>query len=426
MKKFIRLLIPVLILSLVFAQGLVTQAQSPVKLVMWSIADETDALHKTMVDAVDRYNKAHAGTIQIDITYIHNDQFKPQLEIATAGGKTPDIFQTWGGGVLQAQINAGVVRDIPALLGDAGKKFSAGGFGPGTFNSKRYAVPVDLSGVFLWANNEIMEQNGVALPDTWESLIAACKTLNSKGVIPIGLTNLDKWPGAFYAYYLIDRLGGSQAFMDAFSRKTSFADPVFVQAGKMIQEAVDANCFEPGFNGNKWDQGQLLFGGGQVAMQLQGNWLIDGAKKGGLDPKNLRVVPFPKVADGKGDPTDMIGGTGQSYAISAQAPKEADEALIELLSGDEFGKSVAVDASLMPALIGADQYIPDAVVKSMAQMLSKSANIQLYWDQFLPPALAQIFLQTNQDTFGKTTTPEKAAADMEAAAKAPAATQAAK
>ena len=425
MKKFIRFLIPLLILSLVLTQIHVLTAQAPVKLVMWSIADETDALHKTMVDAVARYNKAHEGKIEIDITYIHNDQFKPQLEIAIAGGKPPDIFQTWGGGVLLSQVKAGVVRDIPALTGDAGKKFGAAGFGPGTFDGKRYAVPVDLSGVFLWANSEIMEKNGVPLPDTWESLISACKALNDKGVVPIGLTNLDKWPGAFYTYYLVDRIGGPQVFLDAFNRKGSFQDAPFVQAGKMIQEAVDANCFEPGYNGNKWDSGQVLFGGGQVAMQLQGNWLIDGAKKGGLDPKNMRALPFPKVTGGKGDPTDMIGGTGQSYAISAKAPKEADDALIEMLSSEDFGKSVAVDASLMPALTVANQYIPDAVVKSMAETLAKSAYVQLAWDQFLPPALAQVFLQTNQDTFGKATTPEKAATDLEAAAKSAAATEAA-
>ncbi|HVO42469.1 MAG TPA: extracellular solute-binding protein, partial [Aggregatilineales bacterium] len=359
MKKLIRLLIPVLMIGLAFAQGSIIKAQSPVKIVMWSIADETDALHKTMLDAIDRYNKAHAGKVEVDVTFIHNDQFKPQLEIAIAGGKTPDIFQTWGGGVLQAQVAAGVVRDIPALLGDAGKKFAAGGFGPATINGKRYAVPVDLSGVFLWVNNDLLQQNNVPLPDTWDTLISDCKALHDKGVIPIGLTNKDKWPGAFYAYYLVDRIGGSQAFLNAFNRKGSFQDPPFIQAGKMIQDAVNANCFEPGYNGDTWDSGQVLFGGGQVVMQLQGNWLLDGAKKGGLDPKSLKALPFPSVAGGMGDPTDMIGGTGQSYAISAKAPKEADDAVIEMLSSPEFAQSVAVDASLMPAAAGGAEYIKD-------------------------------------------------------------------
>ena len=43
-----------------------------------------------MVNAVERYNKAHAGQVEVDITYIHNDQFKPQPEIAIAGEKPPN------------------------------------------------------------------------------------------------------------------------------------------------------------------------------------------------------------------------------------------------------------------------------------------------------------------------------------------------
>jgi raffinose/stachyose/melibiose transport system substrate-binding protein len=419
MNKLNRLLIPALIIGLVFAQGLVVKAQAPVKLAMWSIADETDALHKTMMDAVDRYNKAHEGKIQVDITYIHNDQFKPQLEIAIAGGKVPDIFQTWGGGGLQVQVASGVVREITALSGDAGKKF--GGLGPSTFDGKHYAVPVDLAGVFLWVDTALLQENNVPEPDTWATLISDCKALAAKGVIPIAVTNKDKWPGAFYNYYLADRLGGPELFANAVNRTNggSFADPLFVQANKMIQDAVDAGCFEPGLNGASYDQ--TLFGSGQAAMQLQGNWHLDGSVKAGLDPKDIKALPFPKVEGGKGDPADMVGGTGQAYAISAKAPKEADDAIIEMLSDPEFAKSVAQDAKLMPAATGGSEYITDPIIKSMSEALAKAPFIQLYWDQFLPPSLAQVFLQTSQDTFGKTTTPEKAAADLEAAAEAAAA-----
>jgi raffinose/stachyose/melibiose transport system substrate-binding protein len=425
MKKLIRFLVPALIISLLIAQGLVVRAADPVKIVMWSIADETDALHTPMVNAVERYNKAHAGQVEVDITYIHNDQFKPQLEIAIAGEKPPDVFQSWGGGQLQVYVNAGVVREVAALSGDAGKKFNAGAFGPGTVNGKRYAVPVDLAGVFLWVNVDILNENKLPMPDTWENLIADCKGLSAKSIIPIALNNKDKWPGAFYTYYLVDRIGGSQAFLNAFNGVdgATFADPVFVQAGTMIQEAVDAGCFEPGYNGIPYDQ--TLMGSGQAAMQLQGNWNLDGLRKAGLEDKSMKAMPFPAVKDGKGDPTDMIGGTGQSYIVSAKAPKEADDAIIEMLSSEDFGKDVAGVGNI-PAVAGGDQFLKDAIVQSMAGTLGKSAFVQLYWDQFLSPALAQVFLQGNQETFGKTTTPEKAAADMAAAAKAPAPTEAAK
>lgn len=42
-----------------------------------------------------------------------------------------------------------------------------------------------------------------------------------------------------YYGYLVDRIGGPEAFANAAQRKDggSFADPVFIEAGKRLQEA---------------------------------------------------------------------------------------------------------------------------------------------------------------------------------------------
>ncbi len=383
---------------------------------MWSISDQSDALHAPTDAAVKASIHAHAGQVVIDITYIPNDQFKAQLDAAIAGGNPPDIFQTWGGGVLQSYVTSGIVRDIPALSGDAGKRFSAGALAPSSFNGKHYAVPVDLAGVFLWVNTDILQRNNLPLPDTWTNLIADCRALHARGITPIVLTNRDKWPGAFWTYYLVDRLGGPQVFSNAYNRVNggTFADPVFVQAGKMIQDAVDANCFEPGYNVTGYDNGQNM-GSGQAVMQLQGNWLLGGMRAAGLNDTSIKALPFPAVEGGKGDPTDMVGGTGQAYAISARAPREAEDALIEMLSSESFTRRVA-EAGLVSAQAGADKYINDVIVRGVAQAFGKAAFMQLYYDQFMTPELSQVFLQTNQDLFGKSTTPGKAAADLEAAA----------
>ena len=150
-------------------------------------------------------------------------------------------------------------------------------------------------------------------------------------------------------------------------------------------------------------------------MQLQGDWNLGGLKQ--VDPvltaKSIRPLTFPVVEGGKGTATDFLGGTGEAFAVSAKAPTQADAAIVEMLSSDAFGKDIAA-AGLLPALVGYDKLITDPLEQQMAKSLGGATYVQLYWDQFLPPALAQISLQTTQDLFGKTTTPEKAAADLQA------------
>src|SRR5207249_3353489 len=58
----------------------------------------------------------------------------------------------------------------------------------------------------------------------------------------------------------------------------------------------------------------------------------------------------------------------------------------------------------------------DPIVRQMAKMLSDAPTIQLYYDQALPPALAQVHLDTAQQLFGLSITPEEAARKMQEAA----------
>jgi raffinose/stachyose/melibiose transport system substrate-binding protein len=419
MNKLSRIFALILVASMALATYVPARAaDAPVKITLWSIATEADGMHAATQGAIDRYNKAHEGKIQVEVTYIENDSFKTQLQVAVAGNEQPDAFQTWGGGLLQTYVESGIVREIADLSTDAGKVFSAGSLAPASFGGKHYAVPTNVAGVFLWTNVDMFKENGLALPDTWANFIAACKGLKEKGITPVQLNNKDKWPGAFWLIYLATRFGGPEAFSNAFNRvkDASFEDPAFISAGKAIQEAVDAGCFEEGYNGTAYDQ--TLIGGGLAAMQLQGDWNLPGMKNVDKDlvEKSIRPLLFPTVEGGKGVTTEMVGGTGQAFAVSAKAPKETDAALIEMFGSEQFGKDVA-EGGFMPALVGYDKFIKDPIVQEMAKAFSVATYVQLYYDQFLPPALAQVHLQTTQDLFGKVTTPEKAAADVEAAAK---------
>jgi endo-1,4-beta-xylanase len=393
-------------------------AQSePTVITMWNIATEGDPFRPVLQGAIDQFNAAHTD-VHFDVRSIGNETFKQQLQNAIAGGQPPDVFQTWGGGQLKALADAGIVRAIPELDGEADGRFIPNALATSTFDGAHYAVPANLAGIFLWYNQGLFTQHGVELPTTWDKLITACQQFRSKGITPIAMGNRDEWPGGFWMGYLVMRLQGTETFANAASgtNGAGFSDPVFVQAGQRIQDAVNAGCFQDGFNDADIDSAQNLFGTGAAAMQLQGDWLLGSLR--GMDQNfvtnNVRILPFPEVSGGSGLATDMLGGTGQSFAIAADAPPETANALIELLTSDSFGRA-AVDAGFIPALAGYDQSISDPLVATMAQMLTNASYVQLYYDQYLPPTLARAHLSTTHQLFGLTTTPEQAAQAMAAA-----------
>lgn len=346
---------------------------------------------------------------------------KIQLQVAIAAGNPPDIFQDWGGGVLKSFVEAGVVREIEALSGDARNAFRPAALGPSTFNGKHYAVPVDLVFSFFFYNRDLFAQHNVEPPTTWTEFLAACEAFRSVGIVPAAVGNKERWPGGFYMDYLVNRIGGQEAYERATYDQAhggTFTDPAFVQAWTRLHEAVEAGCFEEGVNGGLATDAGLQLVTGQAAMQLQGTWMPFFYR--GIDEEftnnSLDILPFPAVEGGIGNPADLMGGTGQAMAISASAPPEAEAALIEMLSSEQFARDLA-DAALIPAAAGYDHlFADDPIAMKMLEMLEEAASLHLLYATDLPPELAEVYWNASQQIFGLAITPEQAAAEMQAVA----------
>jgi raffinose/stachyose/melibiose transport system substrate-binding protein len=62
--------------------------------------------------------------------------------------------------------------------------------------------------------------------------------------------------------------------------------------------------------------------------------------------------------------------------------------------------------------------ISDPFLKRLQTLIADAPNVQLWYDQELPPKLGELHKDTSQALFGLSLTPEAAAQQMEAAAKA--------
>ncbi len=396
---------------------LTSETSKPIlHLKMWSIATEGDPNHKAVINAVSAYNAKHKD-IQIDATYVESESFKTQIQIAIAAGNTPDIFHDWGGGVLQNYIKAGVVREIKGLSG----KFRPAALGPSTFDGKHYAIPQDLVFSLFFFNKTLFSQYSVEVPVTWSKLMTACQVFKSHGIVPIAIGNKQGWPGALNMDYLINRIGGQDVYLKATYDQAhggTFTDPVFVGAWTKLWEAAKAGCFEDGVNGGGSDDAGLLLLTGKAAMQMQGNWMQSfyHANDKEFTEKNIDVLPFPAVEDGKGNPADLMGGTGQAMVISAKAPPEAEAALMEMMTSEQFARDLA-DSGLIPAATGYDNLFDNApLTMKMLKMLAEAPSLYLFYGTDMAPELVASYDNVTQQILGLATTPEQAANTMQAVA----------
>lgn len=385
------------------------------KLSIWHI--ETGVRQELLEASIKEFMKAHPD-IEVEAVQIPNDAYKTKLSVSMGGNNPPDLFHSWGGGWLKQFINAGQVMELTGKI-DTGLYLPAA-IGNATYDGKVYGAPLLMSLTQFFYNKEIFEKYGIEPPKTFDELLAVVDKLKAEGITPIALANKTKWPGALYLIYFANRIGGPDVFTEAYERNgRGFNDETFVKAGELIQQLVDRGAFNKGFNGLQYDTGQsrqLLYTG-KAAMELQVSSYISNvqAEMPGFE-KKLGIFPFPTVEGGKGSATDLVGGVSPVFSVSSgtKYPDEAVE-LLKWLTSKKLAQQMVDKAGVVAAVKGVEYR--DEYTQQLNEMLNQAQHLQTFYDQTLPPALAELHKDTTQALFGKTMTPADAAQHMEDAAK---------
>jgi raffinose/stachyose/melibiose transport system substrate-binding protein len=359
----------------------------------------------------DEYTAAHPN-VKIDIQVNENEAFKTKLTTLLQQGDVPDLFQTWGGGGLRQQVEAGLVKDITADIASWKDTINPGALGMYAVDGKNYGIPFDLGLVGFWYNTKTFTDAGIsAPPKTWSEFLTTVQTLQSKNVTPIALAGKDTWTGAFYWAYLAVRNCG-QAGMDKAVTSGDWSDPCFVKAGEQFKQLIDLKPFQKGFLAAPWDgagSGAAAMATYNGAMQLMGQWLPGtvNANSGGSRAmgEGLGWFPFPAVDGDAGDPFDGLGG-GNGFAVGKDAPPVTVDFLHSLDSLDAAKQWGALNSGILPTTVGSESSVTDPTMKSVLEGRAKAKFVQLYLDQATSPELGGAINEAVATLYAGTGTPE--------------------
>lgn len=395
-------------------------AGNPVKIVWWHV-QTADAEKKNWDDMAAAYMKDHPN-VQIEITVLENEAFKTKIATAMQSGNPPDLFQSWGGGVMQQYAQAGLIKDLTEDLKKDGwgDSFYPGPYSLFTYKGQQYGVPWRIGMVGFWYNKALFAKAGLAQPPaTWAEFLDAIKKLKAAGITPIALGEKDKWTGAFYWEYLAVRMGGQAAFDAAYGRQGKFTDGPFIEAGTRLKELVDLQPFATSFMADGYNESVALSANGKAAMELMGQWEAGAALNVAVDKDaykaNIGWFPFPSVDGMRGDASDVIGG-GDGFVIGKNAPAETIDFVRWLTSADNQAKMAAAGFAVPPVVKGAEKALTDPIVQQIFEHTANAKYFQLYYDQYMTPAVGQTVNDATQGLFAGTATPDEVAQQIESTA----------
>lgn len=384
-------------------------------LTLWHI--ETGKSEVAIEDAVERFESNNEG-VNVEVVRQENDPYKTKLSVAMGGGTPPDVFHSWGGGWLEKFVEAGQVKDISESIDT--EQFLPAALSPAEFDGKNYGAPLAMDIVPVWYNKEMFEELGLEEPETYDELLEIVETLKSNDIVPFSLANQSKWPGSFYYMYFAERFGGPELFNEAYNREgRGFDDEAYVKAGEKIQELAEMEAFPDGFNGMNFDTGQSrqLVYAEQAGMIIQGNWML-GTTRNDMPEfeEKLGFFLFPSIEGGEGSSKDIVGGVSPVFSVAEKSEnQELAAELVKELTSKETAQQLANTDGAISAV--KDVEYDDEYVAEISKVLEEAEYMQTFYDQTLPPELAEVHLDTTQALFGLSITPEEAAKEVEEKAK---------
>jgi raffinose/stachyose/melibiose transport system substrate-binding protein len=396
-------------------------SSGPVTIEWWHIGNN-DPLKSLWQKTADDYMAAHKN-VKIKITVFENEAFKQKLTTNMQAGNPPDIFHSWGGGVLKEQVEAGLVKDVSKDTSSWIGNLNEAAAGLYKVDDKQYGVPYDLGMVGVWYNKSLFKKAGIdAPPETWDEMLADVQKLKDAGITPIAIGEGDKWPGMFWWSNLSLRIAGSEAMTKA-GEDGSFTEPGFVEAGKQLKRLIDTQPFQKGFLAAKWEAGSSTeastMANEKAAMDVMGHWAPATMAAKTKDKKftsKLGWFPFPTVEGGAGKPGEQFGG-GNGYALAKDAPAEAVD-FLKFLTDVEQATAQGKSGATLPVTKGAESSITDPQLKTVIETRGEATFVQLYLDQAYAPAVGAAVNDNIQLLFAGKASPEEVSKKIADAAEA--------
>jgi raffinose/stachyose/melibiose transport system substrate-binding protein len=355
--------------------------------------------------------------VDVQIQYLENEAFKAKLPTMLQSDERPDIFYSWGGGVLKEQSTTGTIMDLTeAMDADGGawrNSFGQGIFAGLSFGGRVWAVPYKTGSMALFYNKEQFAQAGVDAEaiKTWDDLLAAVQTLKAAGLTPIACGSGDKWPIHQWFGYLVVRNAGQAAFEAAKAGEgDGFAAEPFVKAAENLRQLGALEPCQPGHLAAKWPEALGAFADGKASMILgfeltYQNQRTNAADDVGIAYENLGRIEFPVVEGGAGNPQDTLGRLN-GWAVSEGAPPEAIE-FLKFFNSKESQSYLASEGLIIPVAVGAEAALTDDLMRASAQAVAAAPWHQNFLDQDLGPSVGRVVNDISVEVFEGNMTPQE-------------------
>lgn len=226
------------------------------------------------------------------------------------------------------------------------------------------AAPVNVHRVnWVWGNKQILEDNGIEMPTTWDEFNAAAEKLMAAGVTPLAHGG-QNWQDATVFETVVLGLGGPEFFQQALVD----LDPEALTSDTMVQVFDQMRTIrgfvDPNFSGRDWNLATAMVMNGEAAFQIMGDWAKGEFLAAGKVP-GTDFVCAPTPGEGFLYNVDSFA----FFELDGEDKQQGQALLASLIMGPDFQQTFNLNKGSIPARtdVSLDGF-DDCAVQSNADM----------------------------------------------------------
>lgn len=323
-----------------------------------------------------------------------------QIQLLAGQGGLPNVYTVGTPQLAQDLAESGSIADLSAVFDELD---IADDIEPAALSTIEalygdfLVLPTEYNVEGIWYNKALFADNGVELPQTWDELVEAAGVFSDAGLIPFAASGEQGWPiTRLIGNYIVRELG-PDALQKVADGEAELTDPEYVAAAQAVADLGAAGYFSQGISSIDYDTSINQFLNGTSPMLYMGSWVLSNFNDPSLNQigdENIGFLPFPDVAGGAGDSSQLVANVGQPFTITpATAESDEGKAWLECIA-ENYG-SVALGDSARISGFAVNQAVEVGELTQLVQDQLAQTDTTVPWFEALFTQKATTTSQTN-------------------------------
>jgi multiple sugar transport system substrate-binding protein len=341
---------------------------------------------------VERF-EAEYPDIEVTLNTFDHEAYKTAIRNFLASDP-PDVALWFAGNRMRFFVEQGLVMDITDLWEDAGfTETMASSRAAFTVDGSLYGVPW---GYYQWGvfyRQDLFDQYGIAVPETWDEFMAAGRTLRANGITPVSIGTRFLWTAAGWFDYLNLRINGYDFHIELTNGEVPYTDPRLDAVFDAWRELIEEGFFLENHATYSWQEAQAPFINGQAAMYLIGNFIVPDLDSAGI-LDNVGFFQFPVINPSVGIYEDA---PTEAYLIPSGAENvEEAKLFLEFASRADVLADFAYEVGNIPPN-NQSRAPEDRFTVAGFEMLNAADGLAQFYDRDTSPEMASVGMQGFQE-----------------------------